>query len=179
MTRGYTKKPCPGCGSTDTPYPSRSICPECRRKLVLADEVEKERAARSKNEARVYRISSRAHWQPYLPERGTGFGEYPIGVAFHALLEAAGEVAEHDYDAPVILEPEKRRENRSTYDVSRSYRPEVATAIGRLFDVVRTGLGLSYIEGVSRGRALLQQLAAGEIAPSDFEARDPRKGEGI
>jgi hypothetical protein len=61
MRRGYTDKPCHGCGTTEVHHRDK-LCSSCQKKIEAFDAIQREAAARGAEGARPFSLKDRALW---------------------------------------------------------------------------------------------------------------------
>lgn len=181
MRRGYTEKPCHGCGSTDM-HPTNSVCRECKKAIATVETLKEYAMTAGKDAPKLYSIPEQAHWLPYVRfDETDGDDRRPVQNAFHAVAQSVSapqDGREIDYNTKLVVfkaRSSDEHHHSSGADGYRMLRPSVAKALGHLFDTVRDSLAHAYNEGVEHGRSLLLQLNTGEITTSDFEEQLKRR----
>lgn len=175
--RGWTDKPCEGCGKTGG-RPTGENCLECQHLLTFAREVIAERE--QKQESGVYLAPWRFNYH-------TGDGPAyrgRIAKAMLLLLKALSEPMETFTagDIPTLLEPLPHwQDNHERRSERIRIRHDYAAILRELDSTILAQLDSAYTQGYERGRNLLTSLAKGELSVDDFNkatiAADRRREE--
>lgn len=183
--RGYTKGPCPGCG-TPTLMPKGGVCQDCSAKLAAYAQWQAEQ--RGKADERVYGTKERSYAFPGLhlqAKVGDKFhGTDAISEPLWRLHQLVSTPAPEGID---WKEVEARGADAYTYDNDREWRNEwiqyrifpvaVADALRDLHKGIVASLKKAEADGHERGRSLLMGLASGNITNDEFNRTAARLDE--
>lgn len=165
--RGYTKKPCPGCGSTEHYRPTLGVCSDCRNAIAKAKQDTEEAAARGPDEPICLSVPTAAHWLPYVPNNPRDRVEdRDVKKIFHDLILAESEVSLLGVEGELVIRGD--RNHYGGYE-ARTLRPSVAKLINELYQEIIAISNHAYKQGVDRGHSFLLDLAEGKISVENFE----------
>ena len=170
--RGYTYKPCPGCGGVEL-RPSKGVCGECKSAIDSQRALREEIKARGSSVLHQFDVPKAPHWLPYISHDhydDSGHSR-PVQTAFHKLAMEVSQKNDGraiDFQNVPDLFNRLPGDNHCSSNETRLFDKRVALALRALFDCTRKVTEHAYKEGVQYGRSLLMQLNAGDISPSDF-----------
>ena len=168
--KGWSQKPCPGCGRPG--HPLDGVCATCRDTLDRAWKRETALVARH-DTYRAYQLPTHAD---DLPPLGLPYDhDRPVRAALAAALVALADRPEFlgvpspppDDRNPYLLRPVDRWYYRA---LPIPLTAEQAAAVRALVPALRNALREAYNLGLQRGHNLLAQLAAGDVTMAQFEA---------
>lgn len=160
MRRGFTNKPCPGCGAEGS-RPTNGVCQVCEARLRLAIALEKSEGQRQGLQRFTTKKVSYA--LPYFLHQTDRLRD-----AIHALSHAVSQPAADDWNrenAPPLFDDTSERRG---FDVVRMFEPRHAAALIEIFEASREAVVGAYTKGHNRGRDLLRSLASGEVTADQF-----------
>ncbi|MHB1956862.1 MAG: hypothetical protein ACYCOU_24350 [Sulfobacillus sp.] len=170
---GWSKKPCPGCGTPG--HRTDSVCITCAQLLRDGRRRQTEYAQRLA-EYRTYELIANPRDYP-----GTGLPwEHDqalctaVGVALTALADRP-ELRGVRFPSPGYPEATLVRDEHSyrriTPVIEVPLLPEQAAAVQALVPAIKQGIRTAYNLGLAEGQDLLRQLAAGHITAATFDER--------
>jgi hypothetical protein len=180
MRRGYTDKPCHGCGTTEVHHRDK-LCSSCQKKIEAFDAIQREAAARGAEGARPFSLKERAHSLPYF--------HHMSSEMCREMQEAFWELSwilsiPTDMKLPNPVNPtDEQRQDRALWPLSdRDYDWQcirlmdlpTAKAIRRVCQLVIGGLEKAHQNGVAEGKNLLLSLASGNITNDEFNSKAAR-----
>lgn len=181
VPRGSTVEPCHGCGREVVRIKDR-VCSDCKAVLSHASamrleprsalgEVAKQRAAVNMVPMLLQERSYALPYVHHLPTELRG----RVQNAFHRLSMLASQhpdasVTRNDVvkvDGSAFVWPYGKHE-RAEWQLLRVIDADAARALREAYAAVVDGTQAAYAEGFQRGKALLAQLASGEITADKF-----------
>ncbi len=167
--KGWSQKPCPGCGRAG--HPLDGVCATCRDTLDRA--WKRETALVARHAAyRAYQLPTHAD---DLPPLGLPHDhDRPVRAALATAIVALADRPEFlgvpfpwpDDHSPHLLSTDRRYHPALPVPLT----PEQAAAVRGLVPALRNALREAYNLGLQRGHNLLAQLAAGDVTMAQFEA---------
>lgn len=163
--KGYTRKPCPGCGESSY-REVNSVCVSCEQALKQYWKVNE--AIKEQNSNLIYvGYAPAAHWNSYIhaqgkDEEGERYGSI-IRDRFFNMLELLAT------PSMVHATPEFTLMGKTESGTKTVLLPRpLAEAIKNLWDILRPAFKAEYETGKKDGKNLLMGLAKGEISPNDW-----------
>lgn len=152
--RGYTHKPCHGCGTVDL-HPTDGVCFTCSRALRTYQRIMEE--AKDIPEV-THGIPQAAHFLPYLRAEK----DNSLRTEFHKLSQLVSKPA--GVGSRTFLWSNEYVD----WAEYRVFPSDVAQSLSDLFKEVKVALERAYAQGQEHGRNLLMQLASGGITNDAF-----------
>jgi hypothetical protein len=166
--KGWSKKPCPGCGRPG--HPLDGVCATCRDTLETATRQRNTLQSRHAT-YRMYRLPPGDDYFPSLglPQEADRAVRAALAAALTALTDRSeflGVPFPPPKDGTPYLLPVE-----SWYEgLPVPLTPDQAAAVRALVPALRKALRDAYNLGLQRGQNLLRQLAAGDVTIAQFEA---------
>ena len=175
--KGWSAKPCPGCGVPG--HPIDAVCSRCRATLDAA-QARARRLAAQHPALRTYRLPLDPdcyHMPSQLPRPAETALQRAVAAALLALSDRP-EFRDTPFPRPEHDEPWHGSLlpgpwNRDAVSIPLTF--DQATAVRALLPAIAAALHEAYQRGLAKGSDLLGQLASGTIPVALFEERSGRK----
>jgi hypothetical protein len=164
-----SSKPCPGCGEINSSRKSTEVCRDCREKLDLYGELNKEFEKTTLDKI-TFKIGEQAHWNRYFPVNYPRYEDRAIGqnlrdVIFNVCIAGSIRVSRDGWgNAPHIMSSKTHHGGA----VLRASSQEFFDSIQNLMEVVQRAVDLSYEAGRQDGQRFLVDIAEGKKSIQDY-----------